>query len=185
MKLDDLREALGRDLTRDDIRQIEILAEFHGFDVREFLEGDRYAFIKRTGRKPGPRVRRKRTRYGIRHRLDCMTVSLAPRSDNGFDRCLGCVLAARRAHASTRVRPRCEVCSHYFAATANRSRTCSKICRYRLSSSTRRAAGRTTDTCKLGHVKSKLRSDGYRECAICKAERQRVRRSARRVSPAV
>lgn len=180
MNLDDLSEALGRELTRADIRQLEVLAEFHGFDMREFLEGDRYAFIERSGRKARRRVPRKRTRYGLRHRLDCMTVAIAPRRDNGLDRCLGCALAARRALASTQSRPRCVVCDRYFTATPNRSRTCSKACRYRLSSSTRRAAGRISELCARGHVKTIVRSDGYRWCAICKGDRQRVKRAAKR-----
>jgi len=59
--LDDLRDALGRELTRDDIRQLEILAAFEGFDTREFLQGDRYAFIKRSGRRPRKRRAYRRT----------------------------------------------------------------------------------------------------------------------------
>jgi len=181
--LDDLRDTLGRELTRDDLRQLEILAAFEGFDVREYLEGDRYSFIDPYApRCPTWRPRRKRTRYGLRHRADCMTASLAGRKDNGFDRCLGCVMAGRRARAAKLPQRRCPVCHRTFVMTPNGRRTCSEACRYALSSTVRRAAGRSSRLCRRGHIKTRRRRDGSRECVVCKTIGNRRRRESRRAA---
>lgn len=180
MTLDDLRDALGRDPTRDDIRKLEIMAEFRGFDVREFLDGDRYRFEKRTGRKPR-KMRRGQPRrpYGIRHRVDCpFPDGQRVVTQSGRRRCLSCVMAARHARCLARDRQRCVVCERWFAHTPNRSKTCGKRCRYKLSSASRTARDERSMTCKRGHAKSdKPRRDGYHECLVCKRDRQKERRA--------
>lgn len=180
MTLDDLRDALGREPTRDDIRKLEVMAEFHGFEVREFFESDRYRFERRVGPKPR-KVRRGQLRqpYGIRHRVDCpFPDGRRVIAQSGRRRCLSCVMAARHARCLSRERSRCAVCERWFVPTPNRSRTCSKRCRYKLSSATRVTRGERSMTCKRGHAKSnKPRRDGHHECLVCKLDRQRDRRA--------
>lgn len=175
--LEELRELLGRDPTRAEIRRLEVLATFGGFDTGEVLDRTQYRFDLRRGRRPRSRKKRPRTRYGLRHRPDCLGARPAPRSDNGGKRCLGCVLAARQARAKVATRQRCDVCSRYVTTTPNRRRTCSEVCRYRLMASTRRMAGKPVETCKRGHRAMRARADGYQECRTCRADGQRARRA--------
>jgi len=160
--LDELREMLGRNPTRDEVRRLEVLAEFQGFNVREFLEGDRYTFIRRSGKAT-------RNRYGLRHRPDCVGVSLMRRLDNGLDRCLGCALANARARASQKQHPHCEVCGAPFVQTPKGRKTCSTSCRYRKMAASRLAAELRTPKCYRGHRKTKKRHDGHLECRECQA----------------